>query len=132
MDVCSTLLWSSCSIPSRRAAPHVASRRFAELLRAYRPLERQNCRSESPKRVPGICSVQINEQLPHPVATVQLQSMVQTNEPEKGGTKASIPSIPMFPNIFHPETLHPETLIAQTFQPETLLAHIVHPYTFHP
>ena len=36
----------------------------------------KNCRSESPKRVPGICSVQINEQLPHPVATVQLQSMV--------------------------------------------------------
>ena len=63
-------------------------------------------------------------------------------KPEKGETKASIPSIPMFPNIFrsetlhpktllahtfHPETLHPETLIAQTFHPENLLAHTVHP-----
>ena len=61
---------------------------------------------------------------------------------EKGGTKASSPSIPMFPNIFHPETLHPETLLAHTFHPytfhpetlhpETLLAHTFHPSTFHP
>ena len=80
------------------------------------------------------------------------ENILKYTEPEKGGAKASIQSIPMFPNIFHPETLHPEpllahtfhpytfhpealhseTLIAQTFHPETLLAHTFHPYTFPP
>ena len=34
------------------------------------------------------------------------ENILKYTEPEKGGAKASIQSIPMFPNIFHPETLH--------------------------
>ena len=64
--------------------------------------------------------------------SVQIYIYIHTYIPEKGGTKASIPSIPMFPNTFHPETLHPETLIAQTFHPETLHPETPFTNTFHP
>ena len=45
-----------------------------------RPLEDQShCRSESPKHVRGISRVQVKEKVPQPLATVQVQSMVQQN-----------------------------------------------------